>query len=104
MHHLEEACEHAAAADYLVAGTVFPTSSKPSAAAWLGASGLQAIVRAVRLPVLAIGGIELDRVATVAAAGAAGIAAIGLFLPGGLSIRETVESVHRQFDSVTAAF
>jgi thiamine monophosphate synthase len=53
---------------------------------------------------LAIGGIELDRVATVAAAGAAGIAAIGLFLPGGPSIRETVESVHRQFDSVTAAF
>ncbi|MEP7309913.1 MAG: thiamine phosphate synthase [Acidobacteriota bacterium] len=104
VHQLEEAREHAAAADYLVAGTVFPTSSKPSTAACLGAGGLEAIVRAVRVPVLAIGGIALDRVAAVAAAGAAGIAAIGLFLPGGPPIGETVESVRRQFDSVTAAF
>ena len=104
VHQWEEAREHAAAADYLIAGTMFPTSSKPSAVAWLGGDGLQAIVRAVRVPVLAIGGIGLDRVATVAAAGAAGIAAIGLFLPGGPPIGETVESVRRQFDSVTAAF
>jgi len=100
----DRALTHAAAADYLIAGTMFPTSSKPSAVAWLGGDGLQAIVRAVRVPVLAIGGIGLDRVATVAAAGAAGIAAIGLFLPGGPPIGETVESVCRQFDSVTAAF
>lgn len=104
VHQLEEAREHADAADYLVAGTVFPTPSKPSAAAWLGAGGLEAIVKAVRVPVLAIGGITLDRVAAVAGAGAAGIAAIGLFLPGGPSIGETVDAVRRQFDSVTAAF
>src|SRR5579862_420628 len=71
VHSVDEAREHAAGADYLIAGTVFPTSSKPSATSWLGASGLRAIVEAVRVPVLAIGGVTVDRAAEVAAAGAA---------------------------------
>ena len=104
VHHVDEAREHAAAVDYFVAGTVFPTASKPSATRWLGVSGLEAIVRAVRVPVLAIGGIAVERVAQVAAAGAAGIAAIGLFLPGVGSLAETVDAVRRQFDSARAAF
>jgi len=41
---------------------------------------LRAIVRATAVPVLAIGGITPDRIAEVVAAGAAGIAAIGLFI------------------------
>jgi len=67
--------------DYLIAGTVFPSQSKPAGAAVLGIEGLRAIVRASRAPVLAIGGVTADRFDDVAAAGAAGVAGIGLFLP-----------------------
>jgi len=66
--------------DYLVAGTVFPTPSKPPAAALLGLDGLAEIVQAVAVPVLAIGGITRERLDEVAATGAAGIAGIGLFI------------------------
>jgi thiamine-phosphate pyrophosphorylase len=104
VHHVDEAREHAASVDYLVAGTVFPTASKPQATPWLGISGLEQIVRAVRVPVLAIGGIAVDRVAQIAAAGAAGIAAIGLFLPGGRPMADAVDSVRAEFDSARAAF
>ena len=61
--------------DYLVFGTVFPTPSKPGAAGG-GVAGLRAAVEATSLPVLAIGGVDGDRVADVAHAGAAGFAAI----------------------------
>lgn len=68
-------------ADYLVAGTVLPTSSKP-AAVCLGWAGLADVVRAVTgRPVLAIGGIDLPSMSLVAASGAAGLAAIGAFIP-----------------------
>jgi thiamine-phosphate pyrophosphorylase len=103
-------------ADYLVAGTVFPTDSKPGSAAWLGADGLRAIVRAVRTPVLAIGGVSERTVGDVAAAGAAGFAAIGLFLgpdadaPDRLRVpcraiplQAIVERVRSSFDSVQTA-
>jgi thiamine-phosphate pyrophosphorylase len=78
VHSAHEAGE-AAGADYLVAGTAFPTASKPGAST-LGAGGLRDIVRAAPGPVLAIGGVTGDHCAGVAAAGAAGIAAIGLFM------------------------
>jgi thiamine monophosphate synthase len=62
-------------------GTVFPTASKP---ADHPASGPAALTKAVRaagpIPVLAIGGLTVDNVTEAAAAGAAGFAAIGLFL------------------------
>jgi thiamine-phosphate pyrophosphorylase len=103
VHGVEEAREHSAAVDYLVAGSVFPTASKAPDTSWLGASGLEAIVRAVRVPILAIGGITIDRVPEVAGAGAAGIAAIGLFLPGAGPMAETVASVRQAFDSARAA-
>jgi thiamine-phosphate pyrophosphorylase len=73
----------AAGADYLIAGSVFPSPSKARATAWLGAAGLRAIVRASRPPVLAIGGIDDTRFDEIAETGAAGIAAIGLFIRSG---------------------
>jgi thiamine-phosphate pyrophosphorylase len=78
VHTVQEAS--AADADYLIAGTVFPSAAKPGAAELLGLDGLRAIVSASAVPVLAIGGITPDRIADVLAAGAAGIAAIGLFI------------------------
>ena len=79
VHGIEEA-RSASGADYLIAGTVFSSASKPGAAELLGLDGLRAIVRATPIPVLAIGGITADRIADVLATGAAGIAAIGLFI------------------------
>lgn len=67
--------------DYLIAGTVKPTQAKPSVAC-LGWPGLAAVVqKAGQRPVLAIGGLDLSSITFVAATGAAGIAAIGAFLP-----------------------
>jgi thiamine-phosphate pyrophosphorylase len=99
VHRLDEAREHAPAVDYLIAGTVLPTSSKPSAEPLLGARGLREIATAVDVPVLAIGGISIDRVREAAAAGAAGVAGIGLFLPGDLPLTRVVEAARAQFDS-----
>jgi thiamine-phosphate pyrophosphorylase len=65
--------------DYIVAGTIYPTRSKPQGAILLGVGGLADLVRAVGVPVLAIGGVVADKVADIAASGAAGVAAIGLF-------------------------
>lgn len=80
VHSVREAVA-AAGADYLIAGTVFPSASKRTGSAeLLGIEGLRAIVSATAVPVLAIGGITPDRIDSVLAAGAAGIAAIGLFI------------------------
>ena len=89
-------------ADYLVAGTMFASPSKRDATALLGIDGLRAIVRAADAPVLAIGGITLARLDDVAAAGAAGIAAISLFTSD-QSLRDCVRMLRSRFDSVKPA-
>lgn len=91
-------------ADYLIAGTVLPTVSKPSVVC-LGWEGLSRIVKAsAGRPVLAIGGIDLPSIPLVAASGAAGLAAIGAFIPGpGEDLAEFVQkrviSMRLGFDS-----
>jgi thiamine-phosphate diphosphorylase len=80
VHSAAEALEAAAAdADFVVMGTIYPSRSKSALTAPAGLTGLAEVCRAVRLPVLAIGGVTADRAAEVARAGASGIAAIGLF-------------------------
>jgi thiamine-phosphate pyrophosphorylase len=69
--------------DYWMFGTVYPTLSKPGEAAGLAA--LRDVVRASAIPVLAIGGITPERTRECLEAGAAGVAAIGSFLPPGLA-------------------
>lgn len=66
--------------DYLLAGTVWHSASKDGPAALLGLDGLRAIVRAVRIPVVAIGGVSPDRFDALREAGAGGAAGIGLFM------------------------
>lgn len=79
VHSSEEAVSVARSGglDYLIFGTVFATRSKPGAAA--GTQPLAAACAAVPLPVLAVGGMTLERLGAVAGTGAAGFAAIGLF-------------------------
>jgi thiamine-phosphate pyrophosphorylase len=62
--------------DYVGAGPVFPTPSKPDAAPATGFDGLAAIVAACPVPVVAIGGLGPDSAAASIAAGAAGIAVV----------------------------
>ena len=52
----------------------------------------------MRVPVLAIGGVTIDRVSEVAAAGGAGIAAIGFFMDDADSQCRAV-----QLDAITSA-
>lgn len=67
-------------ADYVIYGTIFRTESKPGVVGQ-GIERLAAAARAVSCPVLAIGGVTLERLPELARCGASGIAAISLFLP-----------------------
>jgi thiamine-phosphate pyrophosphorylase len=68
---------HRKGASYIGCGAVFTTASKAEVAdEQIGIEGLRAVVNAVSLPVVAIGGITPDNVDRVAAAGAAGCAVI----------------------------
>ena len=80
IHGLEEGREVVAGGglDYVCLGTVFATPSKPGRRP-LGAGLLRQAAAALPLPVLAIGGVTRERVAEIAASGAAGVAAIGMF-------------------------
>jgi len=80
VHGPEEAAALAGEADYLSAGTVWTTASKPAGRVLLGPEGLAEVAKVANVPVLAIGGVTLARIGTVAQAGAAGAAAIGLFI------------------------
>jgi thiamine-phosphate pyrophosphorylase len=71
-------------ADYVVLGSIFPTRSKPGDPTLVGLEELRRAASMSPAPVLGIGGISEARVGDVAAAGAAGIAAIRLFWGAGL--------------------
>jgi thiamine-phosphate pyrophosphorylase len=97
VHGVEEARAAGADVDFLIAGTVFPTASKPPGDL-LGIHGLRRLCGASGVPVLAIGGIGPDQLDAVAAAGAAGIAGIGWF-DGRTPLAGIVEAVRRRFDT-----
>ena len=62
-------------ADYLGVGAVFPTSSKADADA-VSYETLKAICKAVKIPVVAIGGICADNISALSGSGISGIAVI----------------------------
>jgi thiamine-phosphate pyrophosphorylase len=66
-------------ADYALFGPVFPPRSKASDLAARGLAGLKQAARAVKIPVLALGGVTAENADECIATGAAGIAAISLF-------------------------
>jgi thiamine-phosphate pyrophosphorylase len=63
-------------AAYIGAGPVWPTPSKPDAGAPIGLDGLAAICEAVRVPVVAIGGIDASNAGDCVRAGAKGVAVV----------------------------
>jgi thiamine-phosphate pyrophosphorylase len=67
----------AAGADYVGFGHIFPTPSKRKDTPPVGIERLREVCAALRVPVIAIGGITADNAADVLAAGAWGVAVIG---------------------------
>jgi thiamine-phosphate pyrophosphorylase len=67
-------------ADFLIFGPVYDTPSKRQYGPPQGLSALERVASAVRLPVLAVGGITPARVGEVQRAGAVGVAVIGAIL------------------------
>jgi thiamine-phosphate pyrophosphorylase len=106
VHGVDEARDLASggALDYMVAGTVFPSASKPELSRLLGPDGLSAIVESVGVPVLAIGGIALDNIPSIARAGASGFAAIRLFADAASSagLDDLVAAARKAFDTARA--
>ena len=75
-HTIEEAAAaEQARADFIVFGPIFDTPGKNAG----GLDPLREVVEAVKIPVLAIGGITAASIDQVLAAGAAGIAGIRMF-------------------------
>lgn len=74
---------HHESADYLLFGTVFPSTSKPAGAPAHGIAALREVVRVSATPIWAIGGVTLETASACIEAGAAGVAAIAAFLDGG---------------------
>lgn len=62
-------------ADYIFLGTIFPSPSKPGVLP-LGVAELARACAEVKTPIYAIGGVNLNHVGQVLAAGAAGVAVI----------------------------
>lgn len=81
VHSLAEAqaVEAEGGCDYLVFGAVFPSTSKPEGHQPAGLAALRQVCDAVRLPVVAIGGIDGARASDAARAGAKGVAGIEVF-------------------------
>jgi thiamine-phosphate diphosphorylase len=65
-------------ADFVIYGPVWESASHPGVAP-VGVASLQQVAAALRIPVLAIGGVNEARVDEVHRAGASGYAAIGMF-------------------------
>ena len=97
-----------AGVDYLIFGTLFQTASKDDGHPVATFDQLrEACDAAPGVPVLAIGGITVERAAGLARCGAAGIAAIGLFVPPpGVSadrhLRAVTAALRRSFDTCEA--
>ena len=76
VHSVNEAIEaQRAHADFVVFGPVFDSPGKTA----VGLEPLRQVASTVNIPVLAIGGIDIENSAAVLQAGAAGIAGIRLF-------------------------
>jgi thiamine biosynthesis protein ThiS len=73
--HTPKSARESLGADYLIAGHVFPTTSKPDQPP-IGLDGLLRVVETAPCPVLAIGGVTAENVRSILSVGAHGAAVI----------------------------
>lgn len=94
--HSAAAAAASIGADYILAGHVFSSASKPGVPP-LGLDGLTAIVAVSPVPVLAVGGITAERVGQVMATGAHGVAVISA-IAAALEPRQASSELRRHVD------
>ena len=83
-HSLQEAMTaESSGADFVVFGPLFETESKKQYGPAVGIAALREVVSRVRIPVLALGGINMSNFNEALGAGAAGIAGISIFADAG---------------------
>ena len=98
-HNIQDVREaESSGADYVFFGPVFDTPSKKSYGAPQGIARLKETCGAVRIPVIAIGGVNETNAAECIRAGCSGIAAIRMFQEAKnfQALAETVAMLHRQ--------
>ncbi|MBI1736739.1 MAG: thiamine phosphate synthase [Candidatus Rokubacteria bacterium] len=99
VHSRAEALDaDAAGADFIVFGPVYDTPSKRRFGPPQGLAALEAVAAAVRVPVVAIGGVTPARVPELMTAGAAGIAVISGILAApspAVATREFLEAIDK---------
>jgi thiamine-phosphate pyrophosphorylase len=83
-------------ADFIVCGPVYDTPSKRAYGAPIGLDVFAEILSEVKIPVLALGGINLSNYREPLRRGAAGIAAIGLFTDVE-NLEQTIRSMSLQY-------
>lgn len=96
-HSLEGAKEaESAGASYTYFGPIYETPSKIAFGAPHGIAELAAVCEAVRIPVIAIGGVNDSNAGECINAGAAGIAAIRMIqdAPDRITLKKTLEKIH----------
>jgi len=84
-------------ADYVAVGSIYPTSSKETAQV-VGLERLRQIRQAIALPLVAIGGINRDKVSEVLAAGADSVAVINAVL----GVEDVEEAARQIADRIEA--
>ncbi len=76
VHSIEGAvAARSADADYLILGTIFPSGSHPGGR-WHGTDIIRVVSTGTGLPVIGIGGIDVENAAVVMKAGATGVAVV----------------------------
>jgi thiamine-phosphate pyrophosphorylase len=94
-HNLDEALEaEKGGADFITLGPVYHTPSKIKYGDPIGIEALRNIKSKISIPVFAIGGVKLDKVAEVEEAGSQGVALISGILTAG-HIKKTTEEFLR---------
>lgn len=93
----------AAGADYIGISPVFATATKNDTAAPLGLAGIRRIRAAVSLPLVGIGGIDVDNAAAVLAAGADGLAVVSAIVAADCprtaasALKQKIDEMRRHF-------
>ena len=91
-------------ADYLGVGSVFPTTTKVDASPAIGIQRLEEIKKAVSIPVVAIGGINLANLPEVIQAGVDGVAVVSAIVADASPFRAakrfrlTIDSLRKEKD------
>ncbi len=96
---IEEAlAAETAGADYLGVGAIFPTATKKDARA-VSPEELAAICRAVKIPVVAIGGLNAENLPRLRGTGIAGAAVVSALFAAP-DIKEAAALLRRQIDEI----